>query len=125
MDADFAVAVVEATDDAVHALRVDLVFQGHEADVRPDLHVLVLVAQVIAESAEHLLPILQNQQGRHCTVDGPVADGRIQVQVTAPTAWMLAQQLAGWGAGIEVTEPSAVRAELARIGTELVDRYGL
>ncbi|WP_069164372.1 helix-turn-helix transcriptional regulator [Nocardia altamirensis] len=72
---------------------------------------------------ERLLPILRNQQGRHCVVDGPIADGRIRVQVTAPTAWMLAQQLAGWGADIEVVEPESVRAELARIGAELVTAY--
>ncbi|WP_040732927.1 helix-turn-helix transcriptional regulator [Nocardia tenerifensis] len=73
--------------------------------------------------SERLLPVLRNQQGRHCVVDGPAADGRVQVQVTAPTAWMLAQQLAGWGASIEVVGPQEVRSELARIGTELLDRY--
>ncbi len=73
--------------------------------------------------SERLLPILRNQQGRHCVVDGPIDDGRIRVQVTAPTAWMLAQQLAGWGASIEVLDPPEVRTELARIGTELLERY--
>ncbi len=72
---------------------------------------------------ERLLPILRNQQGRNCVVDGPIPDGRIRVQVTAPTSWMLAQQLAGWGASIEVLDPQDVRAELARIGAELLDRY--
>ncbi len=72
---------------------------------------------------ERLLPILRNQQGRNCVVDGPIPDGRIRVQVTAPTSWMLAQQLAGWGASIEVLDPPDVRAELARIGAELLDRY--
>ncbi|WP_178125275.1 helix-turn-helix transcriptional regulator [Nocardia cyriacigeorgica] len=70
-----------------------------------------------------LLPILRNQQGRHCVVDGPIDDGRIRTRVTAPTAWMVAQQLAGWGASIEVVGPPEVRAELARIGAELVGSY--
>lgn len=74
--------------------------------------------------SERLLPILHDQQGRNCVVDGPIADGRIQVRVTAPTAWMLAQQLAGWGASIEVLGPPEVRAELAGLGAELVERYG-
>ncbi|MFE9580215.1 helix-turn-helix transcriptional regulator [Nocardia sp. NPDC006044] len=73
--------------------------------------------------SDRLLPILRNQQGRHCVVIGPVPDGRIQVQVTAPTPWMLAQQLAGWGASIEVLDPPEVRTELVRIATELLDRY--
>ncbi|WP_280236497.1 helix-turn-helix transcriptional regulator [Nocardia cyriacigeorgica] len=70
-----------------------------------------------------LLPVLRNQQGRHCVVDGPIDDGRVQVRVTAPTAWMVAQQLAGWGRSIEVTGPADVCCELARIGAELVARY--
>ncbi len=74
--------------------------------------------------SERLLPVLQDRQGRHCVVDGPVADGRVRVRVTAPTAWMLAEQLAGWGAAIEVLGPPEVRRELARLGAELVDRYG-
>ncbi|MFI2560195.1 helix-turn-helix transcriptional regulator [Nocardia farcinica] len=73
--------------------------------------------------SERLLPVLQDRQGRHCVVDGPVADGRVRVRVTAPTAWMLAEQLAGWGAAIEVLGPPEVRRELARLGAELVDRY--
>ncbi|TLF73906.1 helix-turn-helix transcriptional regulator [Nocardia cyriacigeorgica] len=73
--------------------------------------------------SERLLPILRDQQGRHCVVDGPIDDGRVQVRVTAPTAWMVAQQLAGWGDAIDVVGPGEVRAELARIGAQLVGRY--
>ncbi len=74
--------------------------------------------------APQLLPVLRKQQGRHCEVDGPVADGRVQVRITAPTPRMIAQQLAGWGAEIEVLAPQSVQAELAVLGAELVDRYG-
>ncbi|MEV2220178.1 WYL domain-containing protein [Nocardia vinacea] len=73
--------------------------------------------------APRLLPVLRKQQGRHCEVDGPVADGRVQVRITAPTPRMIAQQLAGWGAEIEVLAPQSVQAELAVLGAELVDRY--
>ncbi|MEV0357792.1 WYL domain-containing protein [Nocardia sp. NPDC050697] len=73
--------------------------------------------------AAHLVPVLANQQGRHCTVLGPDGDGRVRVRVTAPTPRMIAQQLAGWGAELEVVEPDSVRAELARIGAELLARY--
>jgi hypothetical protein len=37
---------------------------------------------------------------------------------------MIAQPLAGWGDAIEVVESDGVRAELARLGAELVARYG-
>jgi hypothetical protein len=43
--------------------------------------------------------------------------------VAAPTALMIAEHLAGWGALLEVEEPAAVQAELARIGAELTARY--
>ncbi|QIS10304.1 helix-turn-helix transcriptional regulator [Nocardia arthritidis] len=71
----------------------------------------------------HLLPVLRKQQGRNCVPDGEASDGRARCRVTAPTPHMLAQQLAGWGADIEVLGPESVRQELVAIGRELVDRY--
>lgn len=75
------------------------------------------------------VPILRTQHGRQCTELGTTEDGRERVRIAAPTAWMIAQQLAGWGAQIELEpdagdETAAVRAELARIGGELVARNG-
>ena len=74
------------------------------------------------------LPVLRKQFGRHCTVldddpapaTAPPGDARPRVRVSAPTATSVAEQLAGWGARVEVEGPDAVRAELARIGAELV-----
>jgi hypothetical protein len=43
--------------------------------------------------------------------------------VTAHLAVSIAEQLAGWGALVEVLEPVSVQEELARIGAELVERY--
>lgn len=70
-----------------------------------------------------LLPVLRTQLGRHGEVGEALADGSVRVRVTAPTARMIAQQLAGWGAEIEVVDSTAVVDELARIGAELVSRY--
>ncbi|MEU1208678.1 YafY family protein [Nocardia sp. NPDC005825] len=80
------------------------------------------LAATVLITAE-LAPVLRKQQGRHCVLDGPTADGRVRATVTAPTALMIAQQLAGWGAAVEVVEPESVRAELARLGAELLARY--
>jgi len=44
--------------------------------------------------------------------------------VSADHALSIAEQLAGWGGRVEVVEPEAVRALLARLGSELVERYG-
>ena len=56
-------------------------------------------------------------------VDGPAADGRVEVIVGGPATIVIAQHLAGWGAAIEVIEPAEVRHHLVRIGRELVDAY--
>ncbi len=72
---------------------------------------------------ERHLPILQDHFGRHCVIEETLEDGRVRARVSAPVAWMIAQQLAGWGAMIEVLGPESVQEELARIGAELVERY--
>jgi predicted DNA-binding transcriptional regulator YafY len=73
---------------------------------------------------ERFVPILRDHFGRHCVPDEPRADGRVPVRVAAHTAVSVAEQLAGWGARVEVVEGEAVKAELRRIGAELVSRYG-
>jgi len=72
---------------------------------------------------ERYLRVMKDQLGRHCEVDGPVDDGRIQFRITAPTPLMIAQHLAGWGGLIDVLDPPSVQAELARLGAELTTRY--
>ncbi|MDQ3310704.1 MAG: YafY family transcriptional regulator [Actinomycetota bacterium] len=67
---------------------------------------------------------LRGQFGSAVTVlDERRDDGRAEVEIGSSSAHLIAQQLAGWGNGIEVLEPDAVRDELARIGTELVAAY--
>ena len=74
--------------------------------------------------AARLLPVLRTQFGRHCEPLATLDDGRVRVRVAAPMAVSIAETIAGWGAAVEVLEPDSVRAELARIGSELVQRYG-
>jgi predicted DNA-binding transcriptional regulator YafY len=66
--------------------------------------------------------VLRDQFGRHCR-PGESAQGRTEVRVGAPTPRDIARTLSGWGATVEVLDPPAVRAELARIGTELAGLY--
>ncbi|MEN5072301.1 WYL domain-containing protein [Isoptericola cucumis] len=82
--------------------------------------------------AEHV-GVLRAQFGRHTHVEEATGggaggsardDGRARVRVAAPTPLDVARHLAGWGAQAEVEGPPEVRAELARIGAELADRYG-
>ena len=73
--------------------------------------------------ATHLLPVLRQQFGRHCEPLETRDDGRVRVRVAAPMAVSIAEQIAGWGATVEVLEPDSVKVELGRIGSELVQRY--
>ncbi|MGA5760485.1 helix-turn-helix transcriptional regulator [Nonomuraea bangladeshensis] len=81
-----------------------------------------LVTAVVLVAGRHA-GVLRDHFGRHCEVLGHEPDGRARVRVAAPMALSIAEQLAGWGAQVEVVEPEEVRAELARIGAELVARY--
>jgi predicted DNA-binding transcriptional regulator YafY len=81
-----------------------------------------LRATVLLDAA--LLPVLQDLLGRHCVPAGTHDDGRARAHVTAPRALDIARHLAGFGGDVEVVDPASVRAELARIGAELVARRG-
>jgi predicted DNA-binding transcriptional regulator YafY len=67
--------------------------------------------------------ILRDHFGRHCHTEADLGDGRSRVRIAAPTPLDIARNLAGWGAAVEVLDPPQVRAELARIGAELLERY--
>jgi predicted DNA-binding transcriptional regulator YafY len=82
-----------------------------------------LVSATVLAQARHVR-VLQDQFGRHCEVLGDAADGRARVRLAAPAPIMIAQVLAGWGALVDVEESGPVKAELARLGSELVARYG-
>ncbi|HZO66063.1 MAG TPA: YafY family protein [Kribbellaceae bacterium] len=134
--------LIAGTEDGQRTFRVDRVVDATVTDLeaaRPDDFELSAAWRQVVDRVEHqlrsgleatvlveqrLLWVLQRQFGRQHEVEGPVVDGRIRVRVTAPTATMIAQYLAGWGTSIEVTGPEEVHAELARIGAELVARYG-
>ncbi|MEU4560972.1 WYL domain-containing protein [Actinoplanes sp. NPDC023936] len=72
---------------------------------------------------ERFLWVLQDQFGLHCHPGEVLADGRVRARVGAPTPRDIARTLSGWGAAVEVEDPDAVRAELSRIGAELVALY--
>ncbi|MDI6104740.1 WYL domain-containing protein [Actinoplanes sp. NEAU-A12] len=72
---------------------------------------------------ERFVWVLRDHFGRHCEVLETGADGRARVRVAAPDARDLARTLSGWGAAAEVLDPPQVRAELARLGAELVALY--
>ncbi|MFL6124293.1 helix-turn-helix transcriptional regulator [Actinophytocola sp.] len=82
------------------------------------------VSATVLVAARHVF-VLRDQFGRHCVVLDTLDDGRVRVRLSAPTPLMIAQPLAGWGALLEVADSPEVRAELARLGAELVARYAV
>ncbi|MGY4644167.1 helix-turn-helix transcriptional regulator [Cellulomonas sp. URHB0016] len=70
-----------------------------------------------------LVRVLRDRLGRHATVVGDADDGRVLMRVSSHTARSVAEHLAGFGGTVEVLGPHEVRAELAGLGAELVDRY--
>jgi predicted DNA-binding transcriptional regulator YafY len=67
---------------------------------------------------------LRAQFGTACVVGEQTPDGRLEVEIGGMSAEMIADHLAGYGRYVEVLRPDEVRDHLARIGAELVDRYG-
>ncbi len=60
---------------------------------------------------------------RHVEHLGDAGNGRARLRVSSNTPGMLARQLAGWAPEIDVQGPPSVRAELAKIGRHLSERY--
>jgi predicted DNA-binding transcriptional regulator YafY len=89
----------------------------HEVEARR-----ALVSATVLVAEEHV-PLLRSHFGRHCQIVHSVVEGPARVTVSAPTALEIAHRLAGWGGRLQLLGPESVRAELARIGAELAERY--
>jgi predicted DNA-binding transcriptional regulator YafY len=83
----------------------------------------LLSAEVVLD--RRYFGVLRDRFGRHCELLAELPGDRVRARVAAPSPIMIAQELAGWGALVEVEGPEPVRAELARLGAELVARYGV
>lgn len=81
-----------------------------------------VTATVVAR--EPYARVLRGQFGRQAVTVGAVDDDRVRLRLSSRTAGMIAERIAGWGALIDVEGPPEVRAELARIVAELIERHG-
>lgn len=127
------------TDGGRRTYRVDRIVTAvvtDETAQRPaDLDLAEAWAEVVREVDEQrhgvtativtgpvVLSFLRERFGEHAVTTEPLDGGRLRARVAAPTTELLARGLAGWGDEVDVIEPDAVRAELNRIGAELVRR---
>ncbi len=77
--------------------------------------------RALAEDA--ILPALRGMLGKRFMVLGPSDGHRTEVEIGGARPFLIAAELAGFGAKIEVLEPVEVREHLARIGRELHATY--
>lgn len=141
VDKDDLWYLVAGTEGGQRTFRIDRIVTaevtGLPADRPADFELATVWGHVVAEMEQHrsqvsatvvipsrLVRVLWAQFGRHCEVVSELTDGRARVRVAAHMPLSIAEQLAGWGKTVEVEEPESVKAELARIGTELVAQYG-
>jgi WYL domain-containing protein len=80
--------------------------------------------EVRAVCAPDRIGVLRIGFGGRLEVGGATPDGRIEVVIRGSDEHVLAGELAGLVAWVEVTGPPAVRDQLATIGNALVERYG-
>ncbi|WP_328617418.1 WYL domain-containing protein [Amycolatopsis sp. NBC_00355] len=141
VDKDDVWYLVAGTGQGRRTFRVDRITAAEPIDAvahRPsDLELAKVWEEVVEEVEKRRSPltadvvldrrylrVLRDRFGRHCEVVGELPGDRVRVRVAAPAPIMIAQELAGWGALVDVEGPESVRAELARLGSELVGRYG-
>ena len=141
VDKDDIWYLIAGTERGQRTFRVDRIVRAEPIDQpaeRPDDFTLTTAwEQVVGEVEQRrsrtwatvviesrYVPVLRTQFGRHCHVEAESGHGHAQVRLAAPTPLDIARHLAGWGRMIEVVEPASVRAELARIGSEL-SRYAV
>lgn len=61
--------------------------------------------------------------GTRLRIGAPVADGRVEAEIRGSSERVLAGEIAGLGAMLDVLAPEGLRTLLAEIGAELVGRY--
>jgi predicted DNA-binding transcriptional regulator YafY len=66
---------------------------------------------------------MRQQFGTTVEVLGDTDDGRVEVEIGAPTAGKIAERVAGWGALIELVSPPEVREQLHQLGAALTAQY--
>lgn len=142
VDKDDTWYLIAGTERGQRTFRVDRIVAAEPTDQpaeRPDDFTLATAWQRVVGEVEQRrshtwatvliearhVSVLRNHFGRHCHLDAELDDGRARVRIAAPTPLDIARHLAGWGALIDVLEPPAVQAELARIGAELAERYAV
>ena len=71
----------------------------------------------------HAVHYLRWMFGNRVRIGPAAGDGRVEVELRGRSIDALAGEIAGFGAAVEVVDPPELRAELARIASELAALY--
>jgi predicted DNA-binding transcriptional regulator YafY len=140
VDKDDVWYLVAGTAKGRRTFRVDRIVEAAATDEAADRPADLELAKVWEEVVEEIerrrslltadvvlgrrhFGVLRDRFGRHCELVADLPGDRVRARVAAPAPVMIAQELAGWGALVEVESPDSVKAELARLGSELIARY--
>jgi predicted DNA-binding transcriptional regulator YafY len=74
-------------------------------------------------AAPESVPVLRMVFGNRVSIGPADADGRIEIEVSAPHIYALAGEMAGLGGAVELHDPPEVRERLGQIGVELAALY--
>ncbi|MEU3918107.1 WYL domain-containing protein [Streptomyces sp. NPDC029004] len=135
---DYLVAGTDRGLRAYRLSRVTSVEATGEPVVRPDgfdlatawrslagrMEDRMLAATVRGRAERSAEPVLQGLFGGRLTVGRPLVGGWMEIAVDGPSPEILAAQLAGLGARVEILEPAAARRRLALLAAELAATYG-
>ncbi|MBO0916258.1 helix-turn-helix transcriptional regulator [Streptomyces laculatispora] len=118
------VTSVEATGEPVvrpDGFDLATAWRSLAAAVEDRMH--AVTARALADPAAEV--ILRRLFGGRLRIGAGAADGRLEIEVDGPSPEVLASQLAGLGAQIEVLGPPRTRARLAELAAELASVYGV
>ena len=80
--------------------------------------------RVVVTVAPRAVPWLRANLGTRFVAGATAADGRVEAEIRGYESESAAAELVAYGAYVEVVGPPEVRRHLARLGAELVERYG-
>ncbi|MFG2872778.1 helix-turn-helix transcriptional regulator [Streptomyces sp. NPDC048338] len=115
------VSVVETGEPAVRPAEFDLATTWRRLAARMEDR--MVAATVRGRAAPGTEAVLDRLLGGRLRYTGRDEDGWSAIEVDGPTPEVVAAQLAGLGARVEVLEPPEARAHLARLGAELALVY--
>jgi predicted DNA-binding transcriptional regulator YafY len=116
------VTSVELTDQPAER-PVDFDLQRAWEKIAATIDELRSPERVEAIATPEVVEVLRWMFERQVAVGPPGRDGRLPVSISGQHSELIANQLAGFGVGVEVIAPEEARQSLARIGSELSVLY--